>query len=210
MRQHAGLNRRVEAHAHLIEHGEEISHALDAVRDRVDADDRVAGAIHQPVDDARRNTCGIIGRVVRLQPRGKPARQPDGVAERRGHPALGRDRDEVLEAHDLAHTRRHLGREAGSERGERCGVGLLAQQPIAQSPNGEAAHRRECRGIVGVDDEPRHLIALVRDHRVVEELRERRLRQRHLGGHPLGSAVRRDAGELVAGARAATPWRAGP
>ena len=67
-------------------------------------------------------------------------------------------------------------------------------------PTVRLRYRRECRGIVGVDDEPCDLIALVGDHRVVEELRERRLRQRHLGGHPLGSAVCRDAGELVPGA----------
>ena len=73
MREHARLDRRIEANAHFVQHGEQVCRGLDAIGDRIDADDRVTRAIHEPIDNAGGDASGVIGRMIGLQPRGQPA-----------------------------------------------------------------------------------------------------------------------------------------
>jgi len=53
VRQHAGLGRDVELGAHLVEHAEQRMRALGTVGRGVDADDGVAGAEQEAVENAR-------------------------------------------------------------------------------------------------------------------------------------------------------------
>ena len=112
---------------------------------------------------------GIVGRMVGLQPHREPARQADGVAEARDHAALRRHHHQVLQPADLADRRGHLRREAGRERGEGLRRRRIRQEPVAKSADGEMRDRGEGRAVVAVDDQPRHLVALVRNDGIVEK-----------------------------------------
>ncbi len=140
---------------------------------------------------------------------GQPAGKPDGVAEARDHPAFRGDDDQVLVAHDLGDRRGHLRRDAGRRGGERRGGCGLAEQPVAKSADGQMRDRREGGGIVGVDDQPRDLVVLVGDDRLVEKMRERQVGERHLRRHPLLGASRRRRRPDDRPSAAATPWPAG-
>ena len=73
MREHARLDRRIEANAHFVQHGEQVCRGLDAIGDRIDADDRITRAVHEPIHNACGDAGGVIGRMIGLQPRGQPA-----------------------------------------------------------------------------------------------------------------------------------------
>src|SRR5450755_4544799 len=102
MTQKAGLRRNIEALPDIVEQGDDPHIVLHAISCRIDADDRVADPEQKSVKKAGRNSAGIVGRMVRLQPRGESAGKPDRVAESRNDAALGGDDDEVLRAHDLS------------------------------------------------------------------------------------------------------------
>ena len=124
MREHAGLGGDLVALPDLLDQGEQGVDVIQVVGGRVDADDRVAAAVEQPVHDARGDPARIVRRVVRLQTSGQVSRQADGVTESRHIVAASRDRDQVLIAHDLGDPGGHLGRDAGTHRGQylRCRV----------------------------------------------------------------------------------------
>src|SRR5260370_28326864 len=61
--------------------------------------------------------------------------------------------------------------------------------------------RRQGRLVVGIDDEARDLVGLVRNRRRVEEGGERQIGERILGGHAFLTRSRRDAGQHVAAAQ---------
>ena len=118
--------------------------ALRAVGGGVDADHGVAAAEEQAVEDAGGDAARVVGRVVGLQADGEPARQADGVAEAGDDAAsLRGDGMQVLVAHDLADGGGHFRREAGGERGEGFGGGLVGEQPVAESADGEVGDGRE-------------------------------------------------------------------
>ena len=116
--------------------GEQRVRALGTVGRGIDADDGVAGAEQQAVEDAGGDAGGIVGRMIGLQPHRQPAGQPDGVAEAGDDRALRRHHHQVLQPADLAHRRRHLRRDAGRERGERL---RASARPTAAS---RASRRR--------------------------------------------------------------------
>ncbi len=62
------------------------------------------------------------------------------------------------------------------------------------------------RRIVAVDDQPGHLVGLVRNQGLVEEQAQRLVGQQHARGHRLLGAAGGDAGQHVAGGAAARPW----
>ena len=208
MRQHAALGRHVELEPQLLEHGEERVRPLRAVGGGIDADDGIAGAEQKAVENAGGNAGEIVGRMIGLQPHRQPAGQPDGVAEARDHRAFRRHHHEILQPADLAHRRRHLRRDPGRERGERVRGRCVRQQPVAQSADREMGDHGKRRMIVAVDDEPRHLVALVRNHLLGEEGRKRQVGERVLRRHALFARClprRRRARRRCAAAR---PWPA--
>src|SRR5258708_5977470 len=74
MTQTAGLRRNIEALPDIVEQGDDPHIVLHAIGRRIDADHRVADAEQKSVEQAGRNSAGIVGRMVRLQPR--PKRSP--------------------------------------------------------------------------------------------------------------------------------------
>ena len=157
-------------------------------------------AVEQAVDDARRHALRVVGRVVRLQAHRHRAGQPDGVAEALDDDALLRRQDEVLVAHQLGDRRRHLGRDAGGEGGERRGGGVARQQPVAELAHRHVRDRDEGRPVVAVEDEPRHLVLGIGHEHVVEEIGQRHVGEGEARRHHLLRRPGRDPGEEVAGA----------
>ena len=128
----------------------------------IDADDRVAGAEQQAVENAGGDAARIVGRMIGLQPHRQAAGQADGVAKARDHRAFRGHHHQVLQPADLAHRRRHFRRDAGRQRGEGTGVGrLVRQEPVAKTADSEMRDRREGRPVVRVDDQARDFVALV-------------------------------------------------
>ncbi|MNF73973.1 hypothetical protein D3C84_559930 [compost metagenome] len=80
---------------------------------------------------------------------------------------------------------------------------MLAEQPVAQAAHRQVADRGEGGAVVAVDDQPGDFVVLVGNQRLVEEVLERDIRQRHLRGDALAIAGRGDAGQEVPGARRA-------
>ncbi len=146
---------------------------------------------------------GIVGGMVGLQAHRETAGQADGVAEARHHAAFARGQDQVLVAHQLAHRRHHLRGEAGGQTGQHRAVDLVRQQPVAKGADAERIDGRESGGIVAIDDQPRHLVRLVRDQGLLEKDRERQLSQGQLRRGAFLAAGGGDAGQLIAGAQRA-------
>ena len=197
VRQHAGLRRNGVALAHRVQHGEQRARGIDAVGGRVDADHRVAGTEQQPVERGGGDAARIVGRMVGLQAHREAPGQADRVAEARDDAALGRDRDQVLQAHQLADRGGHLGRQAGAQRRQR--VRLRGEQELAELADGERGDRGERRCVVAVDDQPGDFVGFVGNDRLGQDRRQRQVGQRHLRGDPLGRGCRGQARERVAG-----------
>ena len=117
--------------------------ALEAVGRGVDADDGVAGAKQETVENARGDGAHIVGRMVGLQPHRQAAGKPDCVAEARHHRALRRHHHQILAGLlILADRRRHLWRDAGRELGQLLRCGAVGEEPVAQSADGEMGDGR--------------------------------------------------------------------
>ncbi len=142
-----------------------------------------------------------VGRVIGLQPHAEVARQADRIAKARHHPALLRHQDQILIAHELAHRRRHLRRDAGRHLRQHGAVRLLAQQPIAKITDREVRDGLKGGGIVAVDNQARHLVLFVRHQRLLQERLERQVRQRNARRHTLFGALRRHLRQIIAGTR---------
>ncbi len=116
--QDASLNGGAGAKAELVEQAEQMSGRGDAVRGGIDADDGVAGAVEDAVDDRGEDACGIVGGVIGLKADGEGAGEADGGTEGRDDAAAAGGQDEVLVAHELGDGGGHLWREAGADGGE--------------------------------------------------------------------------------------------
>ena len=196
----AALRRDLEAADHLVQHPQEVREVADVVGGRVDPDHGVAAPVEQAVEDGGQDDLAVVRRVVRLEADGQRAGEADRVAETGHDPDLARRQDQVLVAHDLGDGGGHLRSEPGGEPRQRRGGRRLRQQPVSKVTDGQMGDRGEGRFVVAVDDQARHRVGLVGDHRLVEEPAQRKVGERHSGGDGLGGARRRDAGERVAGA----------
>jgi hypothetical protein len=199
--QHAGLGGNRVAVDDLVEHGHELDHLRHVVGGRVDADDGVAAAVHQAVEQAGGDAGCVIERVVRLQPGREGACQADRIAKARDDAALAGDQHQVLDAHDLRDGGRHLRRDAGRGARQQRLIRLVAEQPVAETADSQVADRREGGGIVGIDDQARDLVGLVGHHGLVQEGGQRQVGQGHLRRHPFLGAAGGNAGQVVARAR---------
>ena len=137
--------------------------------------------------------------MVRLEARREAPGESDRIAERGDDAALRGNEDEILVRANLRHGRDHLGREAGGEGGEDRVVRLVAEQPVAEFADGQVLHGLERGSVVGVDDEPRHLVLLVGNERFVEEHSERHIGKQHLCRDALLVAARRASRRHVPG-----------
>ena len=201
MGQHAALRRYVEAPDDVVQHGQQVEDRRRVVARRVDADDGIAAAEHQSVDDGGGDAALVIGRVIGLQADGHAPLEADRVAKPRHHLDLARGEDEVLVAHDLGCGGGHFRRDAGGEPGQHLGRRCIGQQPIAEVANRHVRDGRECRRIVTVDDEARDVVDVVGDEQLFEEPFQRHVGERHLGGDVLLGARCGNARQDVAGAQ---------
>ncbi len=198
VRQHAGLRRDRVARNQLIEQVQQAHQIAHAVGCRVDADHRVARAVHQAVERRCQDARRAVARMIRLQPHCQVPRQAERVAKARDDAALARHRHQVLVAHQLAHRSHHLGREAGGECAQHVGARCVGQQPVAKRAHREMRHRREGRSVVRVDDQASHGISFIRHQRLLQQRRQRQIGQRCARRHALGGAARGNARELIA------------
>ena len=114
--------------------------------------------------------------------------------------ALFRDQDEVLVAHDLRHGRGHLGGQAGGKMGQLLRSHVEGQEPISEFSDGEGRDGSKSFRVVGVHDEARDFVVLVGNDRLFDEMRQRDVGERELGGDAFFGGVGGDARELVAAA----------
>ena len=109
----AALGRDLESLADGVDHAEEAGDCRGIVADGVDADDGVAGAEEESVEEGGGDAGWVVGGVVGLEACGEAAGESDGGAE------LGDDADargygdEVLDAHEFADGGDHLRGETG-------------------------------------------------------------------------------------------------
>jgi hypothetical protein len=199
MGQHAALGGDVEAADQLVLQVQQPAEHRQAVGYRVDADDRVACAVEQAVQRGGRHAAQIVGRVVGLQAHRQATRQADGVAESCDHAAFAGDRDQVLVAHQLGDPRHHLRGQPRRKGGQRGGVGVVGQQPVAEPAHRQVRHRGESGGVVGVDDQAGDVVRLVGHQRLGQEAFQRQVGQHVTRGHALLRGRRADAGEVIAG-----------
>jgi hypothetical protein len=120
MRQNATLRRYRVADDDVVQHMSEVGKRRGVIRSRIYADDRVAAAVHQSVNDAGGNSFQIVGRMIWLQPNRHRARKSDRVTESSDNSAFPRGKNEILIAHELRHRRRHF---RSDSRGK-CGQGF--------------------------------------------------------------------------------------
>src|SRR5690348_5600867 len=76
MRQYTALTRQIEPRPQSIEKARQLEIFFEAIGRRVDADDGVARAQHQPVEYRGGDPAHVVGRMVRLQPSRQPALEP--------------------------------------------------------------------------------------------------------------------------------------
>ena len=74
---------------------------------------------------------------------------------------------------------------------------MIVEDPVAELPDGEAADRLEGLDIVRVDDQPRDLVLVVVDERLLQEAAQRHVGEAHLCGHMLFHRLGSNAGQLV-------------
>ena len=204
VREDAGLGGDLVPRPDVVEQVEQFAGDARRVGRGVDADDGVAAAEQQPVEDGGGHPAGVVGGVVGLQAGREPTGQAEGVAEPRHDLDPARHRDEVLVAHELADRGDHLGHQPRRDRREhRGGIGPRRgfQQPLPEATDREPRDGRERGAVEGVDDQPADLVGLVRHDQVVQERRQRDVGQRPLRRRPFRRRRCRAAGEVVTRAR---------
>jgi hypothetical protein len=102
MGEHAALRGHFIAQAQIVDQAQQAADGGKAVGRGIDADDRVAAAVHQAVDDGRGNARRVVGGMVGLQPHGHAPGQAQGVAKAADDAAFLRHQNQVLIAHELA------------------------------------------------------------------------------------------------------------
>ena len=169
MRQHTTLRRNRIPLPNRIDQPQQVPRARHIIGRRVDPDHRIARPQKQSIDHRRRNPNRIVRRMIRLQPRRKPPGQSHRRPKPRHHANLPRHRNQILHSHDLRDSRSHLRRQSRSKRSQRLTGRLVRQQPIAKSAHRKARDRSKRRPIVRIDNQPRHLILLVRNDSLIEK-----------------------------------------
>ena len=185
MAQHARLRGNGVLLAHGIEQVQQLAHGFGVVGGGIDADDGVAAAVEQAVEQAGGDAARVVGGVVGLEARGQPPTQPQRVAKLRDNLAAAGHPNQLLAAHQLAHGRHHLRREAGRQCVQRGRIGGIRQQPVAQLAHGEMGNGGEGGRIVGINDEARYFVLFVGNEGFVQKVAQGHVGQRHLGGHAL-------------------------
>jgi hypothetical protein len=198
MRQAAGLRRDFVSIDQPVQRVENGADGLHRIGGRVHADHGIATAIEQPIQGSQQNAGNVIRRMVGLQPDSQHARLAHGVTAARDHANLGRGQHQVFVAHQLGYSRRNLRRDRPLQALQVVTTGFIAQDELAQLAYRHALDGLECLAVVGFENQPGYIVDLGRDQRRVDDLPQREVGQRVLGGDALLLCSRRDSGKPVA------------
>ena len=201
MGQNAALRRDAELLTDLVEKVEQHVDPLRTVGRRIDSDGRIAGAEKQAIDNAGGDPPRIVGRMIGLEANREPAGQADRIAKSRHDVAFRRYRHQVLQAADLGDGGGHFRADAWRQRRQNRRRRLVRQQPIAKAAHRQMGDRPEGGRIVSVDDQARHLVVFVWDHKVFEERAQGQIGERILRRHPRLLGRRRKSSQLIPASR---------
>ena len=115
--EHARLRGNGVLFAHPIEQFQQLAHGLRAVGGRVDAQQGVAAAVEQAIDEAGGDAARVVGGVVGLEAGGQAAALPQRITKARDDFAAPGHANQLLVAQQLAHGRHHFRRQAGGQGG---------------------------------------------------------------------------------------------
>src|SRR5271154_3877638 len=118
MREDAALGGNVVALTDVVDEVKKGCDGGDVVGDGVDADDGVAGAEEEAVENAGGDADWVVRWMVGLEARGETAGKANGRAEAGDDGDFAGGVDEVLHAHELGDGGGHLGRQTWGECGE--------------------------------------------------------------------------------------------
>ncbi len=201
MGEDAGLDGDLVAAADVIDEMEERGESGYVIGDGVDADDGVAGAEEEAVEDGCCDACWVVGGMVGLEAGGEAAGQAYGGAEFCDDIYFAGYEDEVLKAHEFGDGGGYFGGEAGCEGRQGDRGGCVGEEMVAELAHGEAGDGGECGGgdggAAGVLDETGDFVGFVWDDCFVEEVCEGEIGERHLGCDALLGGGGGDAGKLV-------------
>ena len=192
------MHRNIEAQTQLLDPFEKQHGLLGAVRCRIDPDAGVAAAIHEAVENGRADAREIVGRVIGLDAHAEAAWQTDRGAKPRDHRNLLGNGDQILVTHEFRHSRRHFRRDAGRKPGQRFGGCRVGQEKIAKLPGGHRGDWRKGLLVMRIENEPCHLVRLIRHQGLVEKACKWQIGQGHARGDALLPACRGKTGEAVA------------
>jgi hypothetical protein len=116
----------------------------------------------------------------------------------RVHADHGIGQHQVFVAHQLGYSRRNLRRDRPLQALQVVTTGFIAQDELAQLAYRHALDGLECLAVVGFENQPGYIVDLGRDQRRVDDLPQREVGQRVLGGDALLLCSRRDSGKPVA------------
>ena len=157
--------------------------------------------MQESIDDGRRNPCEVVGGVIRLKPDAHPPRQAHRPSIAGYDPALGGDEDQVLITHQLADGGHHLGRQTAGRRRQRCGVGPVVEQPVAELAHGHRTKRPERAQVMLLEDQPGDHVVFPRHDHFLKEPGERQTSEAQLGSNPLLGARRSNPCKHITGAK---------
>lgn len=185
-----------------IEHGLGVFHNI---RHRVDADDRVARAVGQPLVNLCHNRGNVIPRVVGLETRGKPPRQTHDIVGVYYHGYLPRRASKVGVRCGLGHSSGHFGGEVLADALDVNGGCVPVQQEFPELRDGLVPDAPVNRRVHDILNDPGDDVILVGDHGVFAQVAERQLVEHLLGGDPLPHGWGGDARKHVFGAQFTGP-----
>src|ERR1700730_17012847 len=166
----------------------------------MDTNAGIAAAIHEAIEYGCTDSGEIVGWVIGLNARAKPARQTDRRAKARDHRNLFRNGDQVLVAHQFRHPRGHFRRDAWRQGCERFSRRFVGEQKIAKFPGRHGSDWRESILVMRIDDEPRYLIRLVWHQGIIEKLGKRQVGKHDARGNAFFIACSGKSGEPVTSA----------
>jgi len=198
--QDAALDGNLEALAEGVDHAQQAGGGCGVVSGGIDADDRVAGAEEQAIEDGGGDAGGVVGGVIGLKAGAETAFQADSGAEAGDDPDFAGGGDQVLDAHELGCCGGHLRGEPGGECGQAFWGGFFGEEPVAEFADGEGSDGREGICVVGVDNEAGDFVFFVGDDLLGEEVSQGQVGQGILGGYALLGGVGGQPCEGVAAA----------
>ncbi len=165
-----------KALAHAVDQVQQSDLALGAVGCGVDTDDRIPAAIQQSIHDGGGNA-GLSHRWDDWVAGARPTGPPNPMVLRNAVTTSHRraTADQVLVAHQFAHRGDHFRGEAGSQRSQHrrsCGIPPATSREFAHR---HGRHGCEGQGVVGIQDQPRHLVRFIRNQGLIQQLTQRQV-----------------------------------